>query len=941
MGEVLIEGRRLDVKEGLDFSFNYSIADVRDPNKRSTEYSKTIQCPSTPSNDILFGNIWDVNISNDYDPNNLNIEVNFNPNKKAEARVVADGVEVMVGVVQLRSITVVNGKMDYEVVFIGNLISFFGVIGQSKIREEIDFSDLDHAYSSANVQSSWTAGLDYVYPMIDYGDDYGSDLGVKSWFVREFRPAMFAKSILDRIFDYAGFTYTSSFIDSDPFTSLIIPFSGEQIFADDNQTNNRKFQASLSSPDGAYVAGDFTAITSDVGFRTLQLDNDSTGGNFDTGNNWSTSTFRYLVPNDGYYGFNVKQEINLTRTTVNANRIYGGNVNIQLQIIKTDTSLNTTIIGESVQSFPLVGNPSPFNQTLELNADCEEQLMFAGDKIQFRFLVNNNEFTATNATGQSISKSNLFTDFDMTTNTSTGLSNPSNLIFEGDTMIMNSVVPDVTMVDLIMSFARMFNWYIVQDPLNENNLIIEPRDEYYASGVIKDWNKKLARDRRAVIKPMGLLSAKVYDYKYKEDSDYYNERYQTSHVRTYGNRRYEVDNDFLNDTKDVEVIFSPTPIQIEGNTNRFVPRIYDNDISEGAKPTEANIRILYYDYLPCSIWSLKSEVSGGSSSILGNYPYAGHLDNPITPTLDINFGIPLELFYQANAATGTLQYTNANLFNVYHRKHVQEITNKDSKMLIGEFYLTAFDIEQLDFRDQIIVDNSYWRINRIMDYNPFKEGLTKVELFKVLDVIQTEVDVFTVGSIGQSGTEYKPNVGKKSKQLSQYNSYNGQVNGRNNTVNPNAKNFKILGNDNYIGDSSKNVSIVGDGNYVASGLENVVIINSDNHEVYQSNVTIIDNETYSAWRYVETDVDYTANDRDVVLADSSKAAPPIVITLPELSENLWVCVKKTDSTASNVEIDPASGVGLIDGAGTHTLTSQYESVELYCDGSNWHIRSSH
>jgi len=678
VAEVLIEGHRLDVKEGLDFSFNYSIADVRDPNKRNTNYSKTIKCPSTKNNDILFGNIWDVNIANPYDSSLTNIETNFNPNKKAEARVISDGVEVMAGVVQLRSITIVDGKFDYEVVFIGKLINFFSTIGKKKLRESIDFSDLNHDYTQANVQASWTSGGDYTYPMIDYGDDFDSVLGVKSWTVRQFRPALFAKSIVDRIFDYAGFTYTSNFINSDPFTNLVIPFSGEQIFADDSTTNQRKFQASLSAPDGAYVAGDFTTITQDIGYRTLQLDNDSTSGNFDTGNNWSTSTFRYLVPNDGYYGFNVSQTLDLDRIIFNPTRTYTGQLYIKLQIIKADLSLNTSILAESVQAFQLENNPQIVNDTIELNTSCNQQLMYAGERVQFRFLIDFTDLLIQNLLGQEIPPVNFYTDFELVTSTSTGLSNPSNLIFEGDEMPMNSVVPDVTMVDLIMSFAKMFNWYITVDPLNETNLLIETREEYYAGGTIRDWSKKLARNMTVDIKPLGLLSAKVYNYQYAEDNDYYNTRYQNTHQRTYGSRRYEVDNDFLNDTKDVEVIFSPTPMQIEGNTNRFVPRIYDEDISEGAKPTEANIRILYYDYLPCSIWSLKSEASGGTSVILGDYPYAGHLNNPLTPTQDINFGIPLELFYQANASTGTLQYTNANLYNVYHRAYINEITNKDS-----------------------------------------------------------------------------------------------------------------------------------------------------------------------------------------------------------------------------------------------------------------------
>ena len=55
-----LKGYRLDVFEGFDFSFNYGVADIRNPEKRSTEYSKTIKCPATKNNDALFGHIYDV-----------------------------------------------------------------------------------------------------------------------------------------------------------------------------------------------------------------------------------------------------------------------------------------------------------------------------------------------------------------------------------------------------------------------------------------------------------------------------------------------------------------------------------------------------------------------------------------------------------------------------------------------------------------------------------------------------------------------------------------------------------------------------------------------------------------------------------------------------------------------------------------------------------------
>ena len=52
--EVIVEGgHRLDVFEGLDFSFNYSVSDIREPDKRQTEYTKTIKCPGTSTHTSL------------------------------------------------------------------------------------------------------------------------------------------------------------------------------------------------------------------------------------------------------------------------------------------------------------------------------------------------------------------------------------------------------------------------------------------------------------------------------------------------------------------------------------------------------------------------------------------------------------------------------------------------------------------------------------------------------------------------------------------------------------------------------------------------------------------------------------------------------------------------------------------------------------------------
>jgi hypothetical protein len=417
-------------------------------------------------------------------------------------------------------------------------------------------------------------------------------------------------------------------------------------------------------------------------------------------------------------------------------------------------------------------------------------------------------------------------------------------VFEGSNVYMNNFVPDIGMSDLLLSVFKMFNLYVTVDPLDETNLIIETRDTYYNGGTIRDWSHKLAKDQPVIVKPLGLLTAKEYIYTYSDDGDYYNKRFEDLRGYNYGRSRTEIDNDFINSTTKVEIDFSPTPLVNDGVTSRIIPKVYDEDISTGAKPVDMNTRVLYFDNTLVSNPSWILRYNGGNNTApKSTYPYAGHWDNPITPSLDLNFGIPTQLFYTENGYTGTLQVTNANLVNVYHRGYLNEITNKDSKVLSASFYLDAWDIAKLDFRDQILLDNSYWRLNKVTDYNPFKESLTKVELIKVLDVIQTPVETFRLGEKGADSYGEKLPVTNIKERLGRnlFNPFTGMVNGTGNKVNDSASAFKIVGDNNYIGSASKNVTITGNNNQVLFGASNVVIINSDNVVVGESDVVYLNN----------------------------------------------------------------------------------------------------
>jgi hypothetical protein len=124
-------------------------------------------------------------------------------------------------------------------------------------------------------------------------------------------------------------------------------------------------------------------------------------------------------------------------------------------------------------------------------------------------------------------------------------------------------------------------------------------------------------------------------------------------------------------------------------------------------------------------------VDFGTTGLFGEttYPMLGHFNDPLFPTFDINFSTNDFYFYEVGALT------NNNLYNLYWRRTVNQINV--GKMLIAYFDLNELDIQTLKLNDKIYIDNSWWNINKIADYNANNNQLTKVELISV----DTEIDL--------------------------------------------------------------------------------------------------------------------------------------------------------------------------------------------------------
>ena len=177
----------------------------------------------------------------------------------------------------------------------------------------------------------------------------------------------------------------------------------------------------------------------------------------------------------------------------------------------------------------------------------------------------------------------------------------------------------------------------------------------------------------------------------------------------------------MKDVATQELIFSPTPVFLT-SFGAYVPAIV------GSAPN-TNIRILYDGGLQsCQPFDILDFGTTGEFG-LTDYPMLGHFDNALTPSFDINFGTNDFYFYELTSLTAN------NLYNLYWRRTVNQINV--GKMLIAYFDLREVDIQSLKLNDKIYIDNSWWNINKIQDYNGNQRQLTKVELIS----IDTEIDL--------------------------------------------------------------------------------------------------------------------------------------------------------------------------------------------------------
>lgn len=743
----------LDVKEGTAFPLNFQAGDIRDISQRKGSFSKTITLTGSKNNNNLLNHYYDVNI----------VEGTFNINVVTTCAVIQDGIPIMedcslqlTGVVKNQLTDGYEEQVTYEVLIKDSKADFFTAIANKELTD-IDFSDLNHPYDAFNVVARFSNtvvnGFKYFLP--------GS--GDAIYNTQEFKPAIFAKTYLDRIFQDAGFTYSWPTISYDRFEKLLIPYNGG---VDNFDYNDYLVKAEKTAPTTINGAQNWAGFSNIAQIATTQ--SPATKINItawteleDVQNIFNPITGVYTTPfiissaNAQSYDYSVTMTYTLNLVNSSGGVLYGsapggvaanvfykpaigvsaGTQPIIFSNLYTNTTPTATLFGvQNAVQCPLTipnGTTTILSQTVQTTIPLSYNLLNNLSSATIGLNVSQHYATIGNAASvrswrktspsgvapasgqiqiQAVISNILITIV------------PSSTVYAiGGTIELNDYVPKkIKQSDFIKGIFNMYNIFAQVDSTQPNKLLLQNRDDFYDSGAEVDWTYKLAKDKEQELSFLPEITSKKLILTYAADKDNPNTTYTKATSNIYGQAEVIFDNEYVKEVTTKAILFSPTPV-IKTQFGAFVPMI------AGSAP-ETNIRILYdkttagQPLATCGQFYIYDYGSVGQIN-LTDYPLVGHFDDPLTPTFDINFAICDFYYYQP------LNLTENNLYNRYWRRTMGQINN--GKMLTAMFNLKEPDIQALKLNDKIRIDNSWWNINKVIDYDANANKLTKVELISI------------------------------------------------------------------------------------------------------------------------------------------------------------------------------------------------------------------
>ena len=851
----------LDVTDHSDFplALTFQISDIKDLTSTSGDYSKTFKIPATKHNNQLLKNIYTSGVITD----------NKVTDKK-KCRILVNDLYSLFGLIQVTGDGGYGEKAAYyNCVFFGSNLNWADSLS-GKYMSDIDWGadGEDLPYNKTSIMATWddtdcTSSDSYiVYPITSYGDyngggngidrtiqlldtAYGNGtggstaLGYSGFYngggslstpppIPDWRPSVFVKDTLDKIFDGAGDGYkiSSTFMNTDMFKKLVWLLPNFKY-------NNIEERFSLYSAEAEFIpiaALPYQTITalyiSNTPFWTtkpLELGTLSTYFNFSSTTSSTDIVYsnftgsggggsRFEIAEYGYYNLRMSNwTAAISNVTSGGSSSFANDETLGINYfrlavqVKTVgyTSWNTieyvdapNLVSHSIGSYAFWLGKT--NQGISPAIDNNISVDFPSFQSSPIFLNDGDELRVVIQVKLEGLYSGVGEDWVFRINP-----NPNNadlnielkpeIVEYGQTYDLKDVMnPEYKQVDFIKGIAHAFNLKMTTDEVTRT-INIEPFDSFYLPyGDAIDWTHKLDRSKEISDAWLKTDLKRNLVFKYKTDSEDKNVEnrgnvffkeildeypYQEELPNTFEKGDSVFENPFFAGTfnsKDQDTV-RYAPVDTAYSACLWTEITSSNDWTRPNKGYEFLPRLLYWNkYSPVGdggsggfgipkraeaqtwatatgIIAADSTISVGGIFISNIYPQATMVDRDKTASPVLSYGNIWVRDYDAAAGTYASPVVGEGLYHTYYNNMI-EMLKQNPRLRTAYIDLKITDVISLDFRKLVYIDGVYWKINKILDYQPNNNQATKVELMEwfQLGIFAANAPAITtfVGGIG-------------------------------------------------------------------------------------------------------------------------------------------------------------------------------------------------
>jgi hypothetical protein len=703
-----------DLYQEEDIPLTLSIDDFKNVAEKVQSYSKAFNLPATKRNNRIFNNMFEVTRSDD--------GIIFNPYVKTKCVLKQDGFILFEGYLRLIDVKDKEGEISYSVNLYSEVVALADTLKESTF-SNLDFSELDHAYTYPEIRNSWqgilglthplplgtfagTAGATTTavlkYPFIDWTGQIGISGGnpVLDSLEQAFRPCIQLKYLINRIFESSGFTYTSAFFDTADFEKLFMDFNWG--------AENNPVQAIEDGGNTFYCNGGQGTHYAGTSYTNFVLDNTGLSFFFFPPNyNDVTNIITATSDNESYdidYTYAIKNTDTVTRTF--EARYLKNNIPFEY------TGVQTLNAGET---FYYAGNVN-FN-------------LYIGDTIQAQFKASSAGVIQQVQWGAA------------TASFGTNVIIILGVYYYVSQTILQTLRGELGQWDFLKGIMTMFNLVSMVDVTNPNNILIEPYLDIFINNpnsVQHDWTDKVDASQMDLTPLTELNKNTIFQFVEDEDDHVFNQYKNSTSGHLYGSKEIDASGfTILQGTK--EIVAEPFAATVSrplfpSTTDLIVPAIFAKDDSGVTEGFENSPRIFYNNYVPFSpnpsltscTYSVPAQNGELGDATEDEYLQFSHLSS-IAPAGVASSGS--DFVFESNQLYSPIGGAPIdNLYNTYWSPYFRELYSPDTRIMKLKVNLNPSDVARFNFFDTVFIKNRSFRVNKI-EYKP--NTLAKVEFILI------------------------------------------------------------------------------------------------------------------------------------------------------------------------------------------------------------------